>query len=428
MLRLLTLTVLSVGLCLATACYTKEEDVDVAATPTTARLPTTDTSALNSTRTPLPPEATSTSESVDAGAVAESARTSDIGRVSNPGHLTVPDPKSATHVPTLRPCPEDSFEDNDSPETGRQVTLPFLAAGLRVCGCDEDFFSFPLTDGETLRVEVSFYDPEGEFGIGLLDPQGMAVAGTGFLTDNETITYTCCGPAGAGTYTVDVYLSRGPRSEDAIVYALDISSVLPTPCAPGGCPTPTVTPTPLASLDFSLGIDTDGDTTDDCGTRAWETTECVASPADTMTLKVYLNGLPQDAPTYRGFDILLEYVGVHAEGSPDTLVWPECVFPASFSEPGLLAFGCAAVYPSSHVGVIGTSALSCSSAPITGSVTMVHGPGATQLVQAVGVLHREGIQTTEGLSISCVQPTPSPAPVQTPSPTASPMPTPLASN
>jgi hypothetical protein len=188
-----------------------------------------------------------------------------------------------------------------------------------------------------------------------------------------------------------------------------------TPCGPEGCPTPTdtATPPPQAGLDFSLGIDVDGDTADDCGTDAGAGTKCSVPVDSSFDLKVYLNSLPVDVTGYRGFDIRLDYAGVTSNDDASPGPWPDCGTPASFFGPDYLAFGCGVgpgAPPSTYAGLIGIASFTCAK---PGTITMVHGWPNTVLYEDAGTRHDEGDGATETLSLNCVElpPTPTVPPV-----------------
>lgn len=342
--------------------------------------------------------------------------------------ITFPETSMAIHDQTS--CTDDSFEENDTQETAAPVALPFTETGLRICWQDYDYFAFPLSEGETLQVDVSFAYADGDIDVALHDPAGSLVVAANSLTDNEKLAYTCCGPAGAGTYAVEVLLYQDePLDSPGNNYDLAISSAQPTPCGPGGCPTPTVTPTPFPDLDFSIGIDADGDTNDDCGTRPGEATKCFVSQNTTFALRVYLNGLGE-IPHYRGYDAVLLYTGVQAKYVVDTRFWPACglqvILPEeqSYDWPDddvpdnpFVAFGCLAFppAPSTYIGMLASTDFNCAD---SGTITMVHNittpeaTGATSLTEDVNLVHAEGIGTMETLTVNCVEPpTPTVPPV-----------------
>ncbi len=178
-----------------------------------------------------------------------------------------------------------------------------------------------------------------------------------------------------------------------------------TPCPSEGCPAATPTPTvvPQTGLDFSLGIDADGDGADDCVSSDGAVTECSLAPGSAFDVRVYLNGLPIGVPRYVGFDVRIDHVGVRSQDNAMVL-WPDCSLPVAAYHDGLVAFGCAAGQRASsdYVGPIGTAGFQCTGA---GSITLVHGHGNTALYESIRASHSEDAENRETLAINCGLPT-----------------------
>jgi len=168
---------------------------------------------------------------------------------------------------------------------------------------------------------------------------------------------------------------------------------------------------PHPGLDFSIGVDTNGDTADDCGTKVGQAAKCSVPTGGTFRLNVYLNSLG-GIPSYQGFDIYVGYSGVSSNNNPDASSWPDCVLQGNYtSEPGVVVWGCAIDVPpapdSTYTGRIGTTDFNCTA---NGSVTLVHGfyvaqgnSVGTSLAENVHLdgQHAEG-ELTEALTINCV--------------------------
>jgi hypothetical protein len=195
--------------------------------------------------------------------------------------------------------------------------------------------------------------------------------------------------------------------------------------ASGGGKTEAHSPHP--GLDFSIGIDTNGDNSDNCGTKPAQPTNCYLPAGSTFTLSVYLNSLG-GVPGYKGFDIGVYYTGVSSKYLLDANPWPDCVFEAFGPHPGVPAdaegWGCAIgvppAQPSTYTGRIGTAVFNCTN---DGTITLRHHDGVTppllpshsaytRIVEDVfssgdGVVllaHAEGQDTTETLTIHCSVP------------------------
>jgi hypothetical protein len=174
----------------------------------------------------------------------------------------------------------------------------------------------------------------------------------------------------------------------------------------GVCPQKTPPP-PKGALDFSLGVDTNGDTTDDCGTGVGQLTICSLAPGSTFTVNVYLNNLG-GIPRYGGYDLYLAYAGIGSKENPDANVWPDCTYEAFAPVlAGRMAWGCVidllAGRGSTYTGIVGTTSFNCTH---DGSVTMIHGAGGfTDLVQwPEPISYGESAGSTESLTIHCVTP------------------------
>jgi hypothetical protein len=174
---------------------------------------------------------------------------------------------------------------------------------------------------------------------------------------------------------------------------------------------------PHSGLDFSIAVDVNGDSTNDCSTSGGPTT-CSVAPSATFQLKLYLNALPAGVTSYEAYDAYVTYAGVSSQNNPSAAPWPACEFQGQFSQPGLVAWGCAIdvdAPTSTYLGLVGTLSFTCTPTPSTGNtVALVHGLDRTQLVEGAA-MHAEGDSTSEALTINCVQPpTPTYTPTRTP--------------
>ncbi len=173
---------------------------------------------------------------------------------------------------------------------------------------------------------------------------------------------------------------------------------------------------PAAGLDFSIGIDTDGDTTDDCSSSGTPTNECVLGAQETFGVNVYLNSLPDKVPAYEMISIVLEYDGVNWTFA-ERWAWPDafCLRLAIVPEDdGRAELPCGtAMTLSDYTGLMVTTDFRCNE---SGSIALVHGRGDTVLAAAPGGTYVEGEGTSEALTIICSE-----SPTATPTPTPVPM-------
>ena len=104
-------------------------------------------------------------------------------------------------------CVDDAYEDNDSID---HPNVPALGAGqypdLQLCGDgttgdDEDFYGILLSDTSLVTVTLLFAHDDGDVDLKLLDEQGVTVASSWSVTDNEQVS-ECLEP---GLYFLRVY-------------------------------------------------------------------------------------------------------------------------------------------------------------------------------------------------------------------------------
>jgi hypothetical protein len=182
-------------------------------------------------------------------------------------------------------------------------------------------------------------------------------------------------------------------------------------------------PVESPGLDFSMGIDVDGDTNDDCA-NSGPTAKTCSIPADArFQLRLYLNSLPDGFSSYEAFDLVLVRFGVTSvieAGLPvaDANPWPACVFeaispPSPPISPNVLGLGCVIglppAGPSSYTGLIATADFLCTE---SGQVAMVHHRyGWTALLPSIIAGYQaEANWKLESLAIECKESLPPPVP------------------
>ena len=116
-------------------------------------------------------------------------------------------------------CEEDRLENSDTLETA-EVLLPELYTRLNVCPGDDDYYAFLLDAGDTIRIEVTFSDAEGDIDLRLLDEDGTQVAGSSSTNDNEEIEYTATADA---FYTLRIQLFGDDGSSPGNFYDLRVN-------------------------------------------------------------------------------------------------------------------------------------------------------------------------------------------------------------
>ncbi len=202
-------------------------------------------------------------------------------------------------------------------------------------------------------------------------------------------------------------------------------------------PTPTWAEAPHPLLDFSIGIDEDGDTTDDCNTVGTDR-QCVLSAGQQFTVTTYLNN--RDYIAYGSIGVQIEYSGAIASRGRLTAgpsnpgyLWPECSFQATaFNDnqgagPLFENVGCAVGISdpdSTYTGPIAVGQFQCSALG-AGVLQLIHGPAETFISEpSTNRIHGEDLTQTEALTVYCGVPKPTPTYTPTLAATATPTDTP----
>lgn len=179
---------------------------------------------------------------------------------------------------------------------------------------------------------------------------------------------------------------------------------------------PTATPCASCRPQFSIGLDSDGDGTDDCSTRVGPT-KCAVTSTGPFYVNVYLDELPTGISTYQGFNLLASQAGSLYGNRLDTLF--AC---GSFNLGDQIGSHCEHPPfggPLSYTGLIATVELGCVRGG-AGSVALIHGSNATDIVTLDQVHLPEAEKGFESLQISVSCPTSTPT--NTPTATATPCP------
>lgn len=149
--------------------------------------------------------------------------------------------------------------------------------------------------------------------------------------------------------------------------------------------------------------------------------QCYIPPGATFTVNITLAALPADVPGHEGYDIKLVYSGVTSLDNASVAAWPDCAYPAyTYDTPGVVQMGCAIgidAADSTYTGQVGTADFTCAQ---SGTITMEHGSGSTDLFQSLSqILYEPG--GGETLNIGCGSPpTPTVPPTATRVPGLSP--------
>jgi hypothetical protein len=128
----------------------------------------------------------------------------------------------------MAPCPDDSYEDNDS-----SFFPPFVNAGvtqgLNVCDGDDDYFDVFVDTGEQITVNIDFVNAEGDMDLALLGFLNIPLDISATSNDGESVTYT---QEEAGFLTIQVSLYQDAGSMPGNPYTMEI---VITPAVPQVC-------------------------------------------------------------------------------------------------------------------------------------------------------------------------------------------------
>ena len=160
------------------------------------------------------------------------------------------------------------------------------------------------------------------------------------------------------------------------------------------------------ALDFSIGVNPYGLTAGDaCDSSGSPTAVCSIQIGDAFSVSFYLHQFPEEASgSYDSYDWYLDFSGVTAN-SVDFDPWPDCYISIYSLTSSSVSVACIANTTSTYAGKLATVTFTCTS---TGTITMQHGAGETQLHDA-GASLSEGDAASESLSINCLPPQAHPA-------------------
>jgi hypothetical protein len=158
---------------------------------------------------------------------------------------------------------------------------------------------------------------------------------------------------------------------------------------------------PHAGLEFHLGVDTNGDSVDDCSTVGDAPGFCAVPIGTMFTVNAYLDS--SGLAGYDGMQVYLGFTGVVAKSDPNGHVWPDCVFQGSIHTATYSAEACAigiGAPLSTYVGKVATAAFTCAA---DGTIALQHGTPFTNLTNNSGAdYHAEA--GPDALNIRCFAP------------------------
>jgi|GEM_PF-996841 len=125
-------------------------------------------------------------------------------------------------------CPVDGFEPNDAQSIATGIG-PGTQSGLTICPPDEDWLSFPALSGDTIDLDITFFQADGNLDLELYDGGGLLLASANSVTDDEFLSFVA---QGDDTYAVRVVLVQDFADAGA-QYDLTLA-LTPAVCSPDG--------------------------------------------------------------------------------------------------------------------------------------------------------------------------------------------------
>ena len=186
----------------------------------------------DNTGTPVATATSSTDdETISYTAVSDGSHFLLVSLVADPGAPGVSYDLDGDVTPYVVPCIDDIAEDFDTFATA--MVTPAMTIEASACPNDDDFFAVSVLAGDTLNIEVSFDNVNGNIDIELLDPSGVVVDSSNDpFADLEDI-FGYVAPAD-GAYTVRVTLTSENDAVGGNDYLMAIEHLpLFPPCSPG---------------------------------------------------------------------------------------------------------------------------------------------------------------------------------------------------
>jgi len=316
----------------------------------------------------------------DSGSFQLTVRLRELGGLSNyKGIRMVMDPVGVY----FKRSPTVLWPDCDHTPSGFGEQ-PYLAFGCENLGSGTSSFVGPVG-----QVTMHCTDPEASvelvhgvdvYGTRVTDEAHQAHAEQG----SETLTISC----GA---TPTPFPTRTPTPTS-------------TPCASTGCP----------PLNFAIGIDLNGDGTNDCGTGVPSvvgdgapdavpvevtSTACSAAADAKLDVRVYL--MDRGGIAYAGAGSHVYYSGLTSYGR-GTTVWTCHTFDVAGSDAtfeyaaSIIRFAPPCAVPQANVGLMNKFSFTCTQG---GEISLGHAPGETEISDGDGYSHTEA--GPDILTINC---------------------------
>jgi hypothetical protein len=293
------------------------------------------------------------------------------------------------------------------------VDLTGMTSGIAQISASVDHLCARTTSGGVLCRGLNTYGNLGDsFQCGMgacLTPitpsnlsSGVTFINTGHENSCAILTSTqarCWGFNGTGNVGDGTYARERPVP---VVVAVSTEKPTPTgtPC-PGVCPTLTPTPTLAPSeLDFFIGVDTDGDSVDNCRTYGIPPRTCNIQIGSQFDLRFYLRSLPNGVRDYVAFAASMGFAGITFKNN-DSITWRDCVFQSRHYKANFINLACSTFggLTSTSTGLMATARFTCSA---SGNVHLVHSNSDTTFYDASAGIYFEPPDHVDQLTINCL--------------------------
>ncbi|MGH7484376.1 MAG: RCC1 domain-containing protein, partial [bacterium] len=306
-----------------------------------------------------------------------------------------------TPTPTATPCgaiANDEFANSASvsiPYSGSLSTLcaTTQAGEPRPCAGIGATVWYRYTPATSQRLQADTVGSDHDTGLAIYTGSSLnslTLVGCDDDSGGQLTSLLSFTGSAATTYYFQVGGCCGQRGELAFnLHELPTPTATATPCPLGkvpsvkGCGTPTATPTPQPPWNFLPGLDVSLAIGTQCDSTAGPT-KCTVGTGQTFTVDFKVDHIPAGF-AYAGYDAAIQYFGLDPVASSVLLqgpgLWPSCVFGASsLAEPGVAKYACANGVNSpwsTYTGAMGRMNFRCPLTPITGTLTLLTGPGKT---------------------------------------------------
>ncbi len=148
-----------------------------------------------------------------------------------PGSPPPPPPPGAPPPPATTCADEDAFEPNDAQTQARVVSIG-SAVDAFACPADPDWFAVDVQSGCSITVTTTFVNDDGDLDIALYGPDGVEVASSAGVADDETVTWDA---VTTGKYAVEVMPYGDAQNAFTLTTTVDCGGVTPPPAPTGTC-------------------------------------------------------------------------------------------------------------------------------------------------------------------------------------------------